>query len=55
MRFQCVLNEGAETIEQLRTCRHPQAVSPSGLQVKEFIMSKEQENKGIVGRWFKGF
>jgi len=53
--FSMCLNKGAETIEQLRTYRHPQTVSPRGLQVKEFIMSTEQENKAIVGRWFKEF
>jgi predicted ester cyclase len=31
--------------------RHPQAAR----NTKEFIMSKEQENKAIVGRWFEGF
>jgi hypothetical protein len=36
------------------TCCHPQP-SQQRQQAKEFIMSKEQENKAIVGRWFKEF
>jgi predicted ester cyclase len=31
------------------------ALSPQRRQAKEFIMSREQENKAIVGRWFKEF
>jgi predicted ester cyclase len=31
------------------------ALSPQRQQAKEFIMSREQENKAIVGRWFKEF
>jgi len=33
----------------------PRAVSPHQQQAKEFIMSKEAENKAVVGRWFKEF
>jgi predicted ester cyclase len=34
----------------------PSAVlSQQRQQAKEFVMSKEQENKAIVGRWFKEF
>jgi predicted ester cyclase len=38
-----------------RTRRHPQALSHKRQQAKEFIMSKEQDNKAIVGQWFTGF
>jgi predicted ester cyclase len=34
---------------------HPQAGFEKRQQAKGFTMSKEQENKAIVGRWFKEF
>jgi predicted ester cyclase len=37
-----------------RWCRPPVLLSQPQ-QLKEFMMSKEQENKAIVGRWFKEF
>jgi predicted ester cyclase len=38
-----------------RTRRHPQALFHKRQQAKEFTMSKERDNKAIVGRWFTGF
>jgi predicted ester cyclase len=40
-----------------RRHRHPHVLSPSngGKTKEEFIMSKEQENKALIGRWFKEF
>jgi hypothetical protein len=39
----------------LRPWRHPRALFNRGRRAKEFIMSKEQDNKAIVGRWFTEF
>jgi hypothetical protein len=36
-------------------CRHPRALSNNRRRAEEFIMSKEQDNKAIVGRWFTEF
>ena len=47
-------DEGAEATERLRTC-HPQAICRNRSKARESIMSKEQDNKAIVGRWFTEF
>src|SRR5262245_9602098 len=38
-----------------RSCRQPQALSNNSRRAKERIMSKEQDNKAVVGRWFTEF
>jgi predicted ester cyclase len=40
---------------QLNLADMPPSARPQRRQLKEFIMSTEQENKAIVGRWFKDF
>jgi predicted ester cyclase len=43
------------SFQVLRACRHPQSLFPQRQQAKVFIMSKEQDNKALIGRWFEAF
>src|SRR5471030_1974845 len=55
-RFQrTVISSRRHSFQGLRPCRHPRALSNNRRRAKEFIMSKEQDNKAIVGRWFTEF
>jgi predicted ester cyclase len=46
---------GYASVRADRACGEPQVHFPQRQQEKEFIMPKEQDNKAIVGQWFKGF
>src|SRR4029077_5931574 len=50
-----VISSRRDSFQGLRSCRHPPALSNNCRRAKEFIMSKEQDNKAIVGRWFTEF
>ena len=50
-----VISSRRHSFQGLRPCRHPRALSNNCRRAKEFIMSKEQDNKAIVGRWFTEF
>src|SRR6266850_825213 len=43
-----VISSRRHSFQGLRTCRHPRALSNNSRRAKEFIMSKERDNKAIV-------
>jgi hypothetical protein len=44
-----------KSTDNRQRCHRPPVLLTEAQQRKKFMMSKEQENKAIVGRWFKEF